>query len=127
MVPLWNREVIEGKVSYAINFQHPVVESVFSGLDEKVKTKIMSCLNMIVSSFPYDVYYTDAASDDLQVGKEIDISYVRELYKELITSLKDSLLDSAAVKEALAKIEIPSRELIDIEQLIQEVYNNAIH
>jgi len=127
MTPLWNREVADGKVSYAINFQHPVVESVFSGLDEKAKTKIISCLNMIVTLFPYDVYYADAASDDLQVVKELDISHVRELYKELITSLKDSLLDSAAAKEALAKIEIPSRELIDIEQLIQEVYDNAIH
>lgn len=124
LVALWNREVIDGKVFYAINYDHPMIREILDCIEDKQKNRLVSCLDMITSSFPYDVYYSDAASDDMEVSKDIDIKAVRELCHGLIASFKQCEVAKEDVMDKLLKIEIPAIDRINIDEIVNEVYSD---
>jgi hypothetical protein len=124
IIALWNREVQNGKVFYAINFDHPIVKDVIERIEESTRKKLISCLNMVVSSFPYDVYFSDAASDEILINREIDLTSVRDLCIGLITSLKQCGINEANVLDRLKEIEIPSYNSLQFEEIIKEVFHD---
>ncbi len=124
IVALWNRDLIEGKVRYSINYNHPLVKDILDKLEENEKTRLISCLDMITSSFPYDVYYADVASEDVEICKDVDTQIVRELCLELITGFRQCGIGKEDVIEKLQRIEIPALDQIDIDDIICEVYHD---
>lgn len=124
IVALWNRDLIEGKVRYSINYDHPMVKDVLDRLDENDKTRLISCLDIVTSSFPYDVYYTDVASEEVEICKDVDTGIVRDLCRELIISFKQCGVEKDEVVERLQRIEIPSIDKINIDEVICEVYHD---
>lgn len=122
LIALWNREVIDGKVFYAINYDHPMIKEILDCIEDKQKNRLVSCLDMITSSFPYDIYYSDAASDDMEISKDVDLKVVRELCHGLISSYKQCKVAKEEVFDKLIKIEIPAIGRINIDEIINEVY-----
>lgn len=124
IVALWNRDLIEGKVRYSINYEHPLLKDVTDGLDDKDKTRLISCLDIITSSFPYDIYYTDVASEEVEIYKDVDTKIVRDLCCELITGFRLCGIEREDVAERLKRIEIPAIDQINIDEVISEVYHD---
>lgn len=119
---LWNRDVIDGKVFYAINYNHPLIKQILDNIEDNLKTRLLSCLDMITRSFPYDVLYSDAASDEIEICRDVDIQIVRDLCVELVGSFKQCDVKQEDVLSIILGIEIPGLDSIDIDGIISEVY-----
>lgn len=93
--PLWERKISAGKISYNINVKHPILKKFTCDLDSNKKEEFGYLINIIGSSFPIDLFYSDFANKPEQVEKDpIDEKYLEKLLKIFIDTWKtDETLD----------------------------------
>lgn len=121
MVPVWNREVSEGKIRYSINLNHPLLNEPLEELSPKLKSRIETAFSVIAQSFPTDVFYTDKANDDLEVSLgELEESAAMELCQELIHAFRSCGLPYEEIRAKLLATEIPGASTSMVEELLKE-------
>lgn len=120
LTPVWAREVIDGKISYAVNEDHPLVNDVLFSVPPDVQGKVESCLKLIAQSFPKDVYYNDVADDSLELktGND-DVDAVRDLCLQLISTLQACGFSGDDLKRRVRQTEIPGVTEALIEELLK--------
>lgn len=106
MVPVWNRELSEGKISYSVNLSHPLLSDLIQSAPDSLKYTIVQSFKLIAHAFPTDAYYNDFADDDSEFAKPPD-QVSLELCQKLISSLRACGLSENEIIEQAAQIEIP--------------------
>lgn len=114
-IGVWQREVREGKITYSINREHPLLSDMISQVPQELRHRLEASFQMIADSFPYDIYYNDAANDDVDIQPEHDEAVVRSLCEQMIDALKRCGFAGSELKKKLLGTEIPgaTEELID--------------
>jgi hypothetical protein len=88
VTPVWKREVRDGRIHYGVNEEHPMVQGLFNDLPQDSVDALRALFELINSTFPYDMYYADAADDktefataspDQDTIKQVGIQLVRAL------------------------------------------------
>lgn len=118
---VWAREVVDSKVSYTINEEHPLIGDLIKSAPSEFKNRITSCLKLISNSFPKEVYYNDVADDKTNLSQAAnDSAETRELCIQLINALQACGFEKDKLRKRVTQTEIPgaSPELID--SLLQE-------
>ena len=117
-VSIWNREVKESKIIYSINRNHPLVTDIMEKIPAELKHRLDTSFKMIANSFPYDIYYNDAANDEVDIHRGNDEATARELCERIIQALKKcGITNSNDLRKRLLGTEIPGAT----EQLIDEL------
>ncbi len=117
IVPVWNREVNEGKISYSVNLSHPLLGGPLNELPPIFRKKIETAFDLVAKSFPTEVFYTDRANDSVEVSLgRLEESAAIELCRDLICAFQKCGLSPEEIREKLDATEIPglSTEKIEI-------------
>ena len=119
VVPIWCREISEGKISYSINLDHPLLNDPLEALPPNTRSRIERVFNVIAQSFPTDAFYTDKANDELEVSLgELEESAALELCRELIQAFRNCGLSVEEIRAKLLATEIPGASASIIEGLV---------
>ena len=121
MVPVWNREVSEGKINYSVNLSHPLLSEPLEELSPQSRKKIETAFNVVAQSFPTDVFYTDTANDDMDVSLgKLDESAAIELCRDLIDAFRQCGLSPKEIQEKLATMEIPGASASMVKSILAQ-------
>ncbi len=89
VTPVWGREVVEGRVRYLVNEEHPIIQGLLKELSDAKIRCLRACFELINSTFPYDMYYADAADDKTEFDNEgPGEDTVREVGRQLVRALR---------------------------------------
>ena len=86
--PIWERFAEQGRVRYAINRSHPLVETLKRKLEGKAGEDVEVLLQAIASALPVEMIYSDYSTNPRDVRQfEMESEAVRERLRELKRSL----------------------------------------
>lgn len=89
LTPVWRREVVDGKIRYGVNEEHPLVKSLLEQAPDGKASPLRTCLRLISEAFPYEAIFVDAASDTNEFEKPAhDEEEVRQAALQLIEALR---------------------------------------
>lgn len=121
MIAVWKREVFEGKIRYCINEEHPLLNSILEEAPDGFHSRISTCIQMINRCFPYDIYYADAANDEIEfVSRDLDEAEIRSACEKVIEALRICGLKGEELRNLARKTEIPGATLKLIDELLEE-------
>ncbi|MDF7800056.1 ATP-binding protein [Pontiellaceae bacterium B1224] len=115
-VPVWTREVKEGNVKYAINVQHPLLKEVLDSAPSSLKPALESTYRMIADGFPRDVFFSDVASDGIEIcADDSDEIAIKELVLQVLLALRKCGFEGVELRKRILETEIPgaTEKLID--------------
>lgn len=121
-VHVWQREFADGKVAYAINQEHPFVKLLVEDENGVPDKKKLAALRVISGSFPRDAFHLDANNDKVEIVSAANNEESHAAVRNLILALIGAGLDTAAIKNQLARTEIPMNAE-DLKILLAEVLN----
>jgi len=125
LIPVWKREVVDGKIRYALNEEHPLLIELLRESDEAGQARIQACFRLISASFPSDLYFSDAANDAVEFAPAVTEQQTIEVIRMLIEALRKCGLEGESLRRQVLKtesLEAP-RELVD--RLIEEAESNG--
>ena len=126
LIPVWKREGVNGKVKYKINEEHPLLHHLLKNGPNEYAQQLRTCLQLIDQSFPYDAYYADVASDDVELETcDIDEDKVRTACEHVIQALHSCGFEPAQIREKVLKTEIPGATDNLIEEIIEQSYTHG--
>lgn len=102
----WLRAIKEGKISYRINRDHPIVVAALSCSSEKATTNAL--LRLIEETLPKEQIWLDnqeSVESRTDPFEGLDRKEISAVLKELYTFLKSTGLSNAEVRERLASME----------------------
>jgi hypothetical protein len=124
VVHAWDRTLVRGGVTYAINREHPFVAALESVVPESSLSLFQKFLQTLERTFPFDALYADMASERRPDAAESTSKTSEELY-DLATRLLDVIgCDSEAASrflENLTSIEPFSRFPDESHKLIEKL------
>jgi hypothetical protein len=122
LTPVWSREVADGKIRYGVNEEHPLVKSLLEMVTMEQASQLRTCLRLVNETFPYELFFADAASDTVEFEKpEYDEEEVRLAAVQLIDALRSYGFEGVDLRKQLLRTEafpFPP-ELID--ELLPEI------
>jgi hypothetical protein len=102
VTPVWRREVFQGRVRYLVNCEHPLIMGLVKGMTDAEAKALRACLELINSTFPYDMYYADAADDKTEFDRAgPDERTVREVGTQLVRALRSCGFTGDKLREQL--------------------------
>lgn len=102
VTPVWRREVVQGRVRYLINEEHPMVMGLMQELSDSKSQWLRACFKLINSTFPYDMYYADAANDKTEFdGTGPDADTIRQVGTKLVQALRSCGFTGDKLREQL--------------------------
>jgi hypothetical protein len=116
ITPVWRREVVEGKVRYCVNEDHPLVRAFLKNLPKARTESLRACFELLNSTFPYDMYYADAASDKTEFATATpDEETVKRVGLQLVQALHSCGFEGEELRTQLEATEFfkCSPELIE--------------
>ena len=119
ITPVWKREVVEGRVHYGVNEEHPIVKALLKDLPKAEVESLRACFELLNSTFPYDMYYADAADDKTEFatcGPEEET--VRQVGIQLVRALRSCGFDGTELRKQLQSAEFFSCSPELIEELL---------
>ena len=121
--PMWERYADQGRIRYALNGTHPIVEALRSGLENDAGQKLDLLLETVSTSLPVEMIYSDYSTHPRQV-KQSDMD--RDAIIEKLAALKNILShDNDCTEEHFREVMRSTRlfeDHLDIaEEFIQEV------
>lgn len=106
VVPVWRREMVQGRVRYLINEEHPMVQGLIKDLTDTKIQCLRACFVLINSTFPYDMYYADAADDKTEFDDAgPDENTVRQVGTQLVRALRSCGFNGEKLREQLRSTE----------------------
>jgi len=118
LISVWKREVIEGKIRYSLNEDHPLLNELLSDEDGSRAARARACLRLVSNAFPSDVYFSDAASDSVEFGPPADDPLHLEVVARLIEALKKCGLEGDDLRQKLLRTEFPAVSPESLEKLL---------
>ena len=61
LVSVWKRQVVDGRVRYVLNDEHPLLAELLGDKDGARAARARACLRLVSNAFPADLYFSDAA------------------------------------------------------------------
>lgn len=119
VTPVWTREVVEGRISYSINQEHPLLKALIQSVPKDLHAHMNSCLKLLAQSFPKDVYYNDCADDDIDI-QGTDEQTTIELCNRLIQTLQGFGCTNEQILRQAESVEIPGISAKIIKELLDE-------
>ena len=116
IIPVWKREAVEGRVRYGVNEEHPLVKALLKTLPKEKVGSLRACFELLNSTFPYDMYYADAADDKTQFATSLpDEETIREVGVQLVLALRSCGFQGAELRRQLENAEFfqCSTKLVD--------------
>lgn len=120
-VAVWRREVFEGKIRYTLNEEHPLIRGMLEDKDPARAARARACLQLVSTMFPADVYFSDAAGDDVDFGPPLDDPAHLKAMAELITALRGLGFAGDDLRQQLALVERPPVSVESLEMLLTEM------
>ena len=116
LVPVWKREIVEGKIRYLLNAEHPLLKEFLNDSDESRNARGRACFRLISASFPSDLYFSDATDDSVEFGPAPSEVETFEVLAKLIEALRKCGFEGEELRRQLLKTESPeiSAEQIDM-------------
>lgn len=122
LTPVWKREAMAGKIQYKINEDHPLLSHLLKDGPEKYTQQLRSCLQLIDQSFPFDAYYADVASDDVDLeAYDVDEDKIRSACEHVIDALRACGFKHENIRQQVLRTEIPGAT----EDLIDEILDQS--
>jgi hypothetical protein len=110
-IPIWSREVVEGKIQYRVNVDHPLIQDLISQVSEEARLRLKSCMNILAESFPKEVYYSDFADEETKFAQlEINEEDLAALCYRLMDALAALGLNGEAMHKKFLECEIPGAD-----------------
>jgi hypothetical protein len=118
LLSIWSREVEEGKIRYRINEEFPLIKNLLNKNQKDISEKLAASIELINKTFPYDLYFADAANDKNEFhedtpSKEVIINTI----EHVMNAYLDFGFNLDEIFEKLEKTEIPGAT----PELIKEV------
>ncbi len=123
-IPVWRREVSDGKIRYRVNLEHPLLQSLFQELPDETSRKLESGITLIEQSFPFEACHADVANENNEIEEEFsDEQTIRNVCLQILEALRGCGFDGDELRSRLTRTEIPgvSEELIN--ELLKEKQN----
>lgn len=123
-IPVWRREVSDGKIRYRVNLEHPLLQSLLEDLPDESSRKLGSGITLIEQTFPFEACHADVANEENEIEEEFsDEQTIRTVCIQVLEALRGCGFDGDELRSRLEKTEIPgaSEELID--ELMKEIQN----
>lgn len=124
-VPVWRREVVDATVRYVLNLDHPLVRELVDDDDPARRARNRACLRLVSAAFPADLYFSDAANDDVQFGPVGDEAQMTEVVVRLIEALRRVGLKGDELRQQLLKAEMPDIPPEVIDRLLAQPDSHA--
>jgi hypothetical protein len=118
MVPVWKREVVDGRIRYSLNEEHPLLRQMLGDEDSTRAARARACLQLVSHAFPSDIYFSDAAGDGVDFGPATDHPLNLEVVAQLIDALRRCGFDDGEVREQLLRTEHPPLSPEALERLL---------
>ena len=122
LIQTWVRTITNNNVEYKINDEHPLVKDIIDSTKGKLRNKLKVCLQLISESFPKDIYYNDAANDDLSIKSNSgdDPELTKTLCKNLIEALLDCKIPKKELKNRMMETDIPGISEGIVDSILKE-------
>ena len=118
LVQVWKREVIDGRIRYSLNEEHPLLRELLGDEDSTRAARARACLQLVSNAFPSDIYFSDAASDSVEFGPAADDPQHLEVAARLIEALKRCGFEGEELRQQLLRTEFPSLSPEALEKLL---------
>ncbi len=106
ITPVWAREVVDGQVKYLVNEAHPLLKALLKDMPDEQSDRLRACLELVNSTFPYDMYYADAADDKTEFAESAPgDETVRQVGLQLVKALRSCGFDGAELRKQLENAE----------------------
>lgn len=123
MICLWRREFSNGKVSYVINDEHPLVHELVKDENGNVDNKKLSLLRIISGAFPTEAFRVDVNDDTkTEIVPVAQQEEIENAIRNLVASFRLIGLSDDEIRKSICTVEMPIK-YDRIEQLIQETNN----
>ena len=100
--PLWERYADQGRIRYALNGTHPIVEALRRGLEEDADRRLDLLLAAVSAAVPVEMIYSDYSTHPRQVKQSL---VDRDAITEKLAALKNTLLhDSNCTAEEFREV-----------------------
>ena len=122
--PIWERYADQGKIRYSLNMEHPLIQSLSSGLEDGTLNKVKILLDAISSSLPIEMIYSDFSTHPREI-KQTQIA--EDTVIDRLKSLKDTLfdvgeVDADAFRDVLRSTRLFESHMEIVEKFIREEF-----
>jgi len=122
--PLWERYSDHGRIRYAVNNEHPLVQKLESRLDDDGLKGLRMLMDSIAASLPVEMIYSDFSTHPKEVGQA---SLDKGAVMERLRTLKDVLFGGGEKDTGVFREVVRSTRLFDdhakiVEQFIAEEF-----
>ena len=115
-IPVWRREISEGKIRYRVNLEHPLIQNLLDTVPSETAQTLESGITLIEQSFPFEACHADVANDKNEIEANIsDEQAIRDLSIRVLDALRKCGFEGDELRNRLTRTEIPgaSEELIN--------------
>ena len=111
---------MEGRIRYGVNEDHPLVKGLLKDLPKARVEGLRACFELLNSTFPYDMYYADAADDksEFDVDGPSDET-IRQVGIQLVRALRSCGFEGPELRQQLQGAEFFNCS----PELIEEILN----
>ena len=121
LTPVWKREAMGGKIQYKINENHPLLSHLLNNGPKEYAQQLRSCFQLIDQSFPFDAYYADVASDDVELeAYDVDEDKTRSACQHVIEALRACGFKPEKIRKHMLKTEIPGATVKLIDEILDQ-------
>jgi len=126
ITPVWKREVVDSKIRYRVNEEHPLLVHLVNNAPEPFPKQLKICLELIAEAFPYDACFADVASEDVVIGRNApDTEEVRHVCRHLVEALRACGFNEEEIRSKALRTEIPGASADLINCILLEGKNHA--
>ena len=118
LVHVWKREVIDGRIRYSLNEEHPLLRELLGDEDSARAARARACLQLVSNAFPSDIYFSDVASDSVEFGPAADDPQHMEVAARLIEALRRCGFEGDELRQQLLRTEFPALSPEALERLL---------
>lgn len=118
LVSVWKRQVVDGRVRYVLNDEHPLLAELLGDKDGARAARARACLRLVSNAFPADLYFSDAASDIVDFAAPQDDPHHIEIARQLIRVLRSVGLSGDELRQKVLKTEIPAITAATLDSLL---------
>ena len=122
--PVWERYADQGKIRYSLNRKHPLIQTLTSTLEDASRNKLDILLEMIASSLPIEMIYSDCSTHlkDVQQS-QIAENEVFDKLKALKAVLFDGKkADAESFREVIRSTRFFESRMDMVEQFIKKEF-----
>ena len=121
VTPVWKREVVDSRIRYRVNEEHPLLAHLMSNAPDPLPGQFKICLELIAEGFPYDACFADVGSEDVEFDDEsVSEEEVRHACRQLVEALKACGFKDDEIRERALRTEIPGASMELIESIVGE-------